>query len=46
MLVTPRARRPEHLELLWGAKPYGELNPEDHYDVQVIRPTIHMLGGV
>ncbi len=36
----------EHLELLWDAKPHGELDPEEYYDFQVIRPTIHMVGGV
>jgi proteasome assembly chaperone (PAC2) family protein len=36
----------EHLELLWDAEPYGELDPEEYYDFQVIRPTIHMVGGV
>ncbi|MGH3492355.1 MAG: PAC2 family protein [Sciscionella sp.] len=36
----------EHLELLWDATSLGEINPDDYYDFQVTRPTIHMVGGV
>lgn len=36
----------EHLQLLWEAKSVGELNPDDYYDFQVTRPSVHMVDGV
>lgn len=36
----------EHLQLLWDAKSVGELNPDDYYDFQVSRPSVHMVDGV
>lgn len=36
----------EHLQLTWDAKALGELNPDEFYDFQVTRPTVHMVDGV
>ena len=36
----------EHLELLWGARPLTELEPDEYYDFQVNRPTVSMVDGV
>ncbi|MGH3951695.1 MAG: PAC2 family protein, partial [Pseudonocardiaceae bacterium] len=36
----------EHLHLSWDAKQLEELNPDDYYDFQVTRPTVHMVDGV
>lgn len=36
----------EHLQLVWDAQPLTELNPDDYYDFQVTRPTVHMVDGV
>lgn len=36
----------EHLLLSWDAKPIEELNPDEYYDFQVSRPTVHMVDGV
>lgn len=36
----------EHLQLVWDAQPLGEVNPDDYYDFQVTRPTVHMVDGV
>jgi len=36
----------EHLELLWGARPLTELEPDEYYDFQVNRPTVSHVDGV
>jgi proteasome assembly chaperone (PAC2) family protein len=36
----------EHLELSWDASPLAALDPEDYYDFQVTRPTIHLVDGI
>lgn len=36
----------EHLQLSWDAEPVGELDPDEYYDFQVTRPTVHMVDGV
>ena len=36
----------EHLELLWGARPLTELEPDEYYDFQVNRPTVSLVDGV
>jgi len=36
----------EHLQLSWDAKPLVEIDPDDYYDFQVTRPTVHMVDGV
>ncbi|HEX5404673.1 MAG TPA: PAC2 family protein, partial [Pseudonocardiaceae bacterium] len=36
----------EHLQLSWDATPLAEIDPDDYYDFQVTRPTVHMVDGV
>jgi proteasome assembly chaperone (PAC2) family protein len=36
----------EHLELIWGATPLAEMDPDDYYDFQVNRPTVSLVDGV
>jgi proteasome assembly chaperone (PAC2) family protein len=36
----------EHLQLSWDAKPLVEIDPDDYYDFQVTRPTVHLVDGV
>lgn len=36
----------EHLELIWDAEPFAELDSEDYYDYQVNRPQVHLVDGV
>lgn len=36
----------EHLQLNWDARPLAEIAPDDYYDFQVSRPTVHLVGGV
>ncbi|MGQ0479550.1 MAG: PAC2 family protein [Pseudonocardia sp.] len=36
----------EHLELSWDATPLAAIDPEDYYDFQVTRPTIHLVEGI
>jgi proteasome assembly chaperone (PAC2) family protein len=36
----------EHLQLSWDAKPLAEIDPDDYYDFQVTRPTVHLVDGV
>ncbi|MCO1576157.1 PAC2 family protein [Crossiella sp. SN42] len=36
----------EHLQLTWDATPLAEIDPDDYYDFQVTRPTVHMVDGV
>jgi proteasome assembly chaperone (PAC2) family protein len=36
----------EHLQLSWDATPLAEIDPDDYYDFQVTRPTVHLLDGV
>lgn len=40
------SRAVEHLQLDWDATPLAELEPDDYYDFQVIRPTVRMVDGV
>ncbi|HEX3647945.1 MAG TPA: PAC2 family protein, partial [Pseudonocardiaceae bacterium] len=35
----------EHLQLSWDAKPLAEIDPDDYYDFQVTRPTVHLVDG-
>ncbi|WP_241386807.1 PAC2 family protein [Rhodococcus sp. CH91] len=36
----------EHLELIWDAEPFAELDSEEYYDFQVNRPQVRMVDGV
>ena len=36
----------EHLQLSWDATPLAEIDPDDYYDFQVTRPTVHLVDGV
>jgi proteasome assembly chaperone (PAC2) family protein len=36
----------EHLHRSWDARTVAEVNPDDYYDFQVSRPTVHMVDGV
>ena len=36
----------EHLELFWNAEQACEITPDDYYDFQVSRPTVHLIDGV
>jgi predicted ATP-grasp superfamily ATP-dependent carboligase len=36
----------EHLELSWDAKPLAAMDPDDYYDFQVTRPTVHLVDGI
>ncbi|MFD6881858.1 PAC2 family protein [Rhodococcus sp. DT1] len=36
----------EHLELIWDAEPFAELDSEDYYDYQVNRPQVRLVDGV
>ncbi|WP_438816876.1 PAC2 family protein [Umezawaea beigongshangensis] len=36
----------EHLQLTWDAKPLADLDPDDYYDFQVTRPTVHLVDGI
>jgi proteasome assembly chaperone (PAC2) family protein len=36
----------EHLQLAWDAKPLAEIDPDDYYDFQVTRPSVHLVDGV
>ena len=36
----------EHLHRCWQATKVAELNPDDYYDFQATRPTVHMVDGV
>jgi proteasome assembly chaperone (PAC2) family protein len=36
----------EHLELTWDATPLAAMDPDDYYDFQVTRPTIHLVDGI
>jgi proteasome assembly chaperone (PAC2) family protein len=36
----------EHLELSWDATPLAAVDPEDYYDFQVTRPTVHLVDGI
>jgi proteasome assembly chaperone (PAC2) family protein len=36
----------EHLQLSWDATPLAEIDPDDYYDFQVTRPTVHLVNGV
>jgi proteasome assembly chaperone (PAC2) family protein len=36
----------EHLELSWDARPLAAVDPEDYYDFQVTRPTVHLVDGI
>jgi proteasome assembly chaperone (PAC2) family protein len=36
----------EHLELSWDAKPLAAMDPDDYYDFQVTRPTVHLIEGI
>lgn len=36
----------EHLELIWDAEPFAELDSEEYYDYQVNRPQIRLVDGV
>jgi proteasome assembly chaperone (PAC2) family protein len=36
----------EHLELSWDALPLAAVDPEDYYDFQVTRPTVHLVDGI
>ena len=34
-----------HLQRIWGAAPFAELDPEDYHDFQVNRPQVTLEGG-
>ncbi len=36
----------EHLELIWDAEPFAELDSEEYYDYQVNRPQVRLVDGV
>jgi len=36
----------EHLELIWDAEPFAELDSEEYYDYQVNRPQVRLIDGV
>ncbi|MGV9743515.1 PAC2 family protein [Rhodococcus zopfii] len=36
----------EHLELIWDAEPFAELDSEEFYDYQVNRPQVRLVDGV
>ncbi|MEU5843606.1 PAC2 family protein [Rhodococcus sp. NPDC047139] len=36
----------EHLELIWDAEPFAELDSEEYYDYQVNRPQARLVDGV
>jgi proteasome assembly chaperone (PAC2) family protein len=36
----------EHLELSWDASPLAAMDPDDYYDFQVTRPTVHLVDGI
>ena len=36
----------EHLELSWDARPLAAMDPDDYYDFQVTRPTVHLVDGI
>jgi proteasome assembly chaperone (PAC2) family protein len=36
----------EHLELSWDATPLAAMDPDDYYDFQVTRPTVHLVDGI
>jgi proteasome assembly chaperone (PAC2) family protein len=36
----------DHLELSWDARPLAAVDPEDYYDFQVTRPTVHLVDGI
>ncbi|HVV22295.1 MAG TPA: PAC2 family protein [Pseudonocardiaceae bacterium] len=36
----------EHLQLSWDATPLAEIDPDEYYDFQVTRPTVHLVDGV
>ncbi|AOD23224.1 carboxylate--amine ligase [Rhodococcus sp. p52] len=35
----------EHLELIWDAEPFAELDSEEYYDYQVNRPQVRLVDG-
>jgi predicted ATP-grasp superfamily ATP-dependent carboligase len=35
-----------HLARVWSAVPIGEIDPEEFYDFQAIRPTVELIDGV
>ncbi|WP_019853786.1 PAC2 family protein [Actinopolyspora mortivallis] len=36
----------EHLQLVWDATSWTEIDPDPYYDFQVSRPTVKLVGGV
>jgi proteasome assembly chaperone (PAC2) family protein len=36
----------EHLESIWGAAPLAAIDPDEYYDFQVNRPTVHLVDGL
>ena len=36
----------DHLASVFSATPIGEIDPEDYYDFQVNRPTVHLVDGL
>ncbi len=36
----------EHLEAVWRARRFAEIDPDDYYDFQVNRPAVSLIDGV